>query len=159
MASSPVIEWRSSVTPFGVVSTQALAGGGFGGAIPVGSTSNVVTMRLYNNFAAASSIADALSCVLALYDDVIHQGTAVSTPAVSQYIQVQVLDYNGGTTGGDTNYYGIGGQTKHPIPVNGGTLGGAVANYCTINIRAVLPSTSTQGSVSLGLWVEYSSTS
>lgn len=159
MASSPVMEWRSAVSPNGTLSTQPLTGGGFNGAIPVGSTSTVLTVRLYNNFAGAANIADALSCVLAVYDDVVHQGTAVTTPATGQYIQVQVVDYNGNTNGADTQYYGIGGQVKHPIPVNGGTIGGAAANYCTINIQAVLPANATQGTISLGLWLEYSSTS
>jgi hypothetical protein len=157
--ASPVIEWRAVANPNGIVSTQGLTGGGFGGAIPVGTSSTIFTARLYNNFAAAAGIADALSCVLAVYDDTTHQGSAVTNVASQHYIQVEVIDYNGVTTNGDTVFYPIGGSTKHPIPVNGGTLGGAVANYCTVNIQAVIPSTASQGSVSVGLWCEYSSTS
>lgn len=155
---SPVVEWRAAITPFGTISTLALTGVGSLGAIPVGTTSNVVTVRIYNNFAGASSIADALNCVLAVYDDAVHQGIAIVAPSMLQYLQVEVTDYNGVTTGQDTLYYAIGGSVKHPIPVNGGTLGGTTANYATINVIAVIPAIATQAAVSQALWLEYSST-
>lgn len=157
--ASPVVEWRAATTPFGVVSSLALTGSGSLGAIPVGTQSNVVTIRVYNNFAGASSIADALNCVIAAYDDTVHQGTAINAPSTGLYLQVEVTDYNGVTTGGDTLYYAIGGTTKHPLPVNSGTLGGSSANYATVNVIAVIPATATQGAISQGLWIEYSSTS
>ena len=157
--ASPVVEWRASTTPFATISTQAFTGAGFGGAIPVGTTSSPVTVRVYNNFAAAGSIADALNCVLAAYDDVVHQGTGINPSTVGLYTQVEVNDYNGVTTGADTSFFAIGGSTKHAIPTNGGTISGTGANYCTVNIQISVPATATQGSVSQGLWIEYSSTS
>lgn len=159
MASSPVVEWRQVASPNSVVSTFPLSGSAFSGAIPVGTSSNVFTLRVYNNFAVASSIADALSCVLAVYDDTIHEGQTVAVATSAKYVNVQVTDYNGISTGADSAYYAIGGATKHPLPVNGGTLGGATANYATINVKVVIPTTATQGSISQGLWIEYSSTS
>jgi len=158
MATAPVIEWRAATTPFSVLATQALTGGGFGGAIPVGTSSATLTLRLYNNFANTAGVADALSCVLAIYDDTVHQGTAVTAGATGKYIQVQVLDYNGNTTGADASAIAIGGLTKHPLPVNGGTLAGAASNYTTLTVQAVLPANAVQGTLSLGLWLEYSST-
>jgi hypothetical protein len=160
MASSPVVEWREVVSPNSVVGTLALTGSAFSGAIPVGTSSNVVSIRVYNNFAAATGIADALSCVLAAYDDAIHEGQATSTPTSAKYLQVSVTDYNGISTGGDGSiYYAIGGATKHTLPVNGGTLGGGAANYATVNLKVVIPATATQGNIVQGLWIEYSSTS
>jgi len=156
--ATPVIEWRNSTNPFAVITSVALAGTGLSGAIPVGTSSNVATVRVYNNFAAAGSIADATSCILAVYDDTSHQGVAINSPTTGLYIQVEVTDYNGVTTGADTNYFALGGQTKHAIPTNSGTIAGAAANYCTVNIKAVVPANAVQGAVSWGLWLEYSST-
>ena len=158
MATSPVVEFRSNVTPFAVITSQAMSGSGFSGAIPAGTTSTAATIRIYNNFAAAAGIADATGCVLACYDDTTHQGVGVTTPTTGLYIQVQVTNYNGVTTGADTQFFGIGGQTKHPIPVNSGTISGTGANYVTINVQVVVPSNATQGAVSQGLWIEYSAT-
>jgi hypothetical protein len=158
MTLSPVVEWRNPTTPFAVVTTQAMTGTGFGGAIPVGANSSQVTLRLYNNFAGAASIADAVACVLAVYDDTIHQGQATSTATTGLYVQVQCTDYNGSTTGADTQFYAIGGSIKHLIPVNSGTIGGATANYVTVVIQIAAPSTAMQGFVSQGLWLEYTST-
>lgn len=159
MTSSPVVEFRAAGSPNGVISNVAFTGTGFGGAIPIGTTSTVQTIRLYNNFANAAGVADATSCVLAVYDDPIHQSLAISTPTTKAYVQVQVADYNGDSTSGDSQFYPIGGQSKHALPTNGGTLSGTGTNYVTINIQvAVLPG-ATAGAVSQGLWVEYTSTS
>lgn len=156
MPTSPVIEWRDPVTPANVLSTLPLSGQGYAGSIPVGTSSSVATVRIYNNYVAASGVVDAYNCVLAVYDDAIHQGTAVTPPTTGLYLQVQVVDYNGVTTGGDTSFFALGGQTKHPIPVNGAVLSGTGANYLTVNVQAVVPSTATQGSITQGVWLEYS---
>lgn len=158
MTSAPVIEWRSSITPFGTIASVAITGSGSSGAVPIGTSSNVATVRLYNNFAAAGSIADATSCVLTSYDDTVHQGIATTVPVTSQYLLVQVVNYNGSTTSADTQYFAIGGSTRHAIPTNSGTLSGTGANYVTINIKINAPSTATQGAISQGLWLEYTST-
>lgn len=155
--TSPVIEWRSPITPTTVISSLPLTGTGSNGAIVVGSSSNIITVRIYNNFAAAATIADATSCVLACYDDTIHQGTAVLVPSINMYLAVQVTDYNGITTSSDLAFFPIGGTTKHRIPVNSAILGGAVANYVTVNIQATIPQNATQGTVLQGVWLEYSS--
>lgn len=159
MTASPVIEWRSSTTPYGVLSSGlALSGSGYAGAVPVGTSSTPTTVRLYNNFAAAGGIADATSCVLAVYDDATHSGLAVEGATTGLYMSVQVLDYNGVTTGQDTQYYALGGQTKHAIPVNSGTIGGTGANYVSISVKVTLPATASQGAYTQGIWVEYTST-
>lgn len=159
MTSPPTIEWRASLTPFAVITSQAFSGSGFSGAVPAGTTSGALTVRIYNNFLAVASIADATNCVLAVYDDVVHQGTAVTTPAVALYVQAKVLDYNGVTTGADSAYVGLGGSTKHAVPVNGGVLAGSgsATNYVTVSLQIVVPSTATQGSISQGIWLEYNS--
>jgi hypothetical protein len=158
MPTSPVVEFRSSSGGHPVLTSLAFTGTGFGGAIPVGTTSSTQTIRIYNNFAAAGSIADATGCVLAAYDDVIHQGTAVTIPSTGLYVQVEVIDYNGSPTNGDIAWFPIGGQTKHAIPTNSGTISGSGANYVTVTIQIVIPAGTTQGAVSQGLWLEYNST-
>jgi hypothetical protein len=158
MTSSPVVEWRQVASPNSAVSSQAFSGTGYNGAIPAGTSSGVVQVRIYNNFANAASIADATNTVIACYDDTIHQGLAQTIPTTNKYVQVQVVDYNGTTTGQDAGYYGVGGSIKHAIPVNGGTIGGASANYVTVNIQIAAPSNATQGAISQGLWLEYNST-
>ncbi len=156
---SPVVEWRASTFPFAVQSSVAFTGAGVGGAIPLGTSSNTVTLRLYNNFVGGGGIADAVSCVLASYDTALTQGSS-STPAVTgAYLQVSVVDYNGVTTGNDNAvFYAIGGNTKHPIPVNSGTIGGSSTNYVTLLVKIVVPTSATQGAISQGLWVEYTAT-
>lgn len=158
MTVSPVIEWRAVASPNGTVSSLTFLGNGFNGAIPAGTSSSQVTIRLYNNFANAASVADALNCVLAIYDDTVHQGLAQNGPTTSQYVQVQCVDYNGNTGGADTQFFAIGSSVKHSIPMNSGTISGSTPNYVTIILQIVVPSTATQGSVSQGLWIEYSST-
>jgi hypothetical protein len=163
MTSSPVMTFNSAITPFPQITSLALSGNGYNGAIPAGSSSTVATILLYNNFAGAASIADALNCVLAVYDNTTNQGSASTAPTYGLYVQVQVTNYNGNTTGADTAYFAIGGQTKHPVPTNSGTISGAIngtsGNYITINVMIVVPPTATQSAVTQGLWVEYSSTS
>ena len=158
MVLSPVITWTTSTTPFPALTSLAFTGAGPGGAIPMGTTSGSQTVRLYNNFAAASSIADATGCVLAIYDDAVHQGIATGVPSLSFFAQVQVLNYNGGITGADALFYPIGGITKHPVPTNGGTISGTGANYVTVSLQIVIPaSASVQGLLSQGIWLEYNS--
>lgn len=156
MASPPTIEWRDSSSPYAVLTGIAFSGSGYAGAIPVGTISSQVVVRLYNNFAGASGIADAYNCVLAVYDDPIHQGVGITPATTGKYLQVEVTDYNGVTTGGDTLFYALGAQTKHPMPVNGGILSGSGANYATIVMQVAVPATATQGSITQGVWLEYS---
>jgi hypothetical protein len=158
MVASPVVEWRIVAGPNTVLTSQALAGSGFSGAIPLGTSSTLTTIRIYNNFLATAGIADATNCILASYDDTTHQGTAITGPTINNYLTVEVVDYNGTATGADTLYFPIGGNTKHLIPVNGAVLSGTGANYFTINLIIVAPMSATQGLLSQGLWLEYSST-
>lgn len=158
MATSPVIEWRTVASPNGIVTGIAFTGSGYNGAIPVGTASSMVTVRIYNNFTATAGVADATNCVLSCYDDTVHNGIAVQKATTALYMQVQVADYNGVTTNADSSFYAIGGQTKHAIPTNNGVIAGASANYLTINLQVVVPTGATQGSVSQGVWLEYNST-
>lgn len=158
MVASPVIEWRIVAGPNTVITSLALTGSGYSGAIPLGTSSSVFTVRLYNNYLVAAGIADATNCILASYDDVTHQGTAITGPTLNDYLTVSVADYNGSTTGADTLYYPIGGNTKHLVPVNNAVLSGTGSNYFTINLILVIPMTATQGLLSQGLWLEFSST-
>jgi hypothetical protein len=157
MVASPVIEWRIVAGPNTVITSQAMTGSGFSGAIPISTSSSVTQVRIYNNYLAAAGIADATNCILATYDDVTHQGTAITGPTLGDYLAVQVIDYNGVATGADTLYYPIGGATKHLVPVNTAILSGTGANYFTINLQLVIPMTGTQGALSQGLWLEFSS--
>lgn len=156
--TSPVVEWRAAITPFGTLSSLTFSGSGFGGAVPLGTTSNVQTVRLYNNFAAAASIADANNCSLASYDDEIHQGLATTSQVNNHYLQVQVTDYNGVTTGADVSYFSIGGSFKHALPTNGSTISGTGANYVTINLKVSVPAIANNGTITQGVWLEFSST-
>lgn len=158
MATSPIVEWRNSTSPFASIASLAITGSGYNGAIPVGTSSSVMTVRVYNNFVNTTGIADATNCVIACYDDTIHQGTAVNPETVGQYVGVSITDYNGTTTGGDTTFFQIGGSIKHPVAVNAGTIVGASSNYITVQIQVIIPQNAAQGSVTQGLWIEYSST-
>jgi hypothetical protein len=158
MPTSPVVEWRNPTTPFAVITSLALTGSGASGAVPLGTSSTVASIRVYNNFLAAGGIADATNCILASYDDTTHQGTAITPPTTGLYLSVQVTNYNGVTTGADTLYYLLGGSTKHVVPVNAALLSGTGSNYFSINLQVTIPSTAAQGATSQGLWLEYSST-
>lgn len=158
MATAPTIEWRNSTSPFATISSLALTGSGTGGAIFAGNGSNVATVRVYNNFAAAASIADATSCTLACYDDTTHQGQMTS----GIILLVNVINYNGSTSGADAGsptFFQISGtNNKHPVPTNGGTISGSGSNYITVQVAVFAASTASAGSVSVGLWLEYTST-
>lgn len=155
---APIMEWRNAASPNAVVTSVAISGSGYNGAIPTGTSSTPVTLRLYNNFANASNIADALNCRIACYDDTVHQGVAVNPPALLLYVSIQVTDYNGLALGADTQHYGIGGGVKHAIPTNGGTISGTGSNYVSVSLQVSVPANATQGGVSQGVWLEYSST-
>jgi hypothetical protein len=158
MATSPVVEWRNVGSPNAVITSLAMTGSGFSGAIPIGTNSSTITARVYNNFAAAGGIADATNCILASYDDTTHQGTAITAATTGLYLGVQVNDYNGTTTGADSLFYAIGGSTKHTVPVNSGLLSGTGANYFTVTFQLSIPASAAQGAVSQGVWLEFSST-
>ncbi len=122
--AQPIIEFRSATNPFPVLASLPLTGGGTGGAIVAGQTSNVSLIRIYNNFVNAGGISDAVNCVLAAYDDGTHWGSSLTVPVTQQWLQAQVIDYNGSTTSADTSYFPLGGTTKHAVPLNGGVLNG-----------------------------------
>lgn len=157
MVSSPTIEWRASTTPFATLSSVPFTGTGFNGAILVGTSSALQTIRIYNNFLGVGGIVDATNCTIASYDDTIHQGTAITPQCTGFYLQVQVLNYNGVITGADLSPFSIGGSTKHVIPINSGIIGGATSNYVTVALQLNIPQNATQGTVSQGVWLEYSS--
>lgn len=156
--ATPVVEWRANVSPFSTLSSLTFTGTGAGGAIPLGTTSNVQTVRIYNNFAAAASIADALNVFVSSYDDELHQGLATTIPVTQTYMQIQVADYNGVTTNADVSFLSIGGQTRHPVPTNGGTISGTGANYITLNLQVNIPANAATGVITQGVWIEFSST-
>lgn len=160
MATAPVIEWRNSTSPFAVITSLALTGSGVSGAVIAGNSSNVATVRIYNNFAAAGGVASADICTLACYDDITHQGQATTEAVVNQEIGVGVINYNGSTSQADPSgaYYRIGGTTKHLVPTNNFSISGTGSNYITV-VLVVLPYVSASaGSRSVGVWLEYNST-
>ncbi len=154
--AAPFLEYRASTTPFAVLSSLQLVGTGAGSAIIAGQTSLVSTLRVYNNFAAGGGVGDALNCVLAAYDSITAQGQATGVATAGAWLQVQVQDYNGVTTGQDTQFFAIGGTQKHAVPTNSGTIAGATTNYITLNVKAVVPVGAPTGTQPLALWLEYS---
>lgn len=156
MALPPVIEFRDNSSPVTVLSTVTLSGTGAGGAIPGGTSSSPLTLRIYNNYAGAAGVGDALNCVLAVYDDTLHPGSATTEPTLSTWVQVQVLSYDGNPVGADGQYWPIGGTVKHTVPINGATLGGTGAHYLQANLQVVVPATAAGQTVTQGLWLEYS---
>jgi hypothetical protein len=154
-ANQPVIEFRASTTPFATLASLALTGSGYAGAIPLGQSSSIATLRIYNNFANAGSIHDAFDCVLASYDDASTWSSAVTVPVTQLWLSVEVQNYNGSTTGADSSFDAIGGQDKHAVPTNGGTIAGATASYITVALFVTVPATATASSVTQGLWLEY----
>lgn len=159
MASAPVISWRSNTTPFGVISSVALTGSGTSGAVTANDgLSNSSVIRVYNNFAAAGSIADALNGQFASYDDTTHQGTSATYPVANQLMILQVLNYNGSTAGVGGGAFVGGSSAKLVSSANSGTLSGTGSNYLTLNVQVVVPLSMTPGAYSQGLWYEYDST-
>lgn len=158
MTLSPTIEWRNPTTPFATFTSLAFTGSGYNNSIPVGTSSNAITFRIYNNFANAASIDDAHQCVLAVYDDGTHQGTALTPASLGHYVEVKITNYNGSTTDADPDFIGIGGSVKHLLPTNSGAISGSGTNYITVIIQITVPAIATQGAVTQGLWLEYTST-
>lgn len=157
--ANPVIEFRADAGPNGVLASIPLSGNGANGAIVAGQSSGITIIRIYNNFAVAAGIHDATNCVLASYDDASNQGSQLTAPVQQQWLNVSVTTYNGVTTGGDgTTFFPIGGNTKHAVPVNGGVLPGAAANYIQVQLKAVIPALAALTNISQGLWLEYSFT-
>jgi hypothetical protein len=135
-----------------------MTGSGAGGAITAGTSSNVQTIRIYNNFAGAGSIHDAVNCLLASYDNIAVQGLATTDPVTQAWLQVEVLSYDGNVTGADVAYTAIGGSAKHPVPVNSGVIAGGAAHYIQVSVKIVVPSLGAGSAISQGLWLEYSFT-
>jgi hypothetical protein len=156
--ANPVIEYRSNTTPFPVLTSLTLTGSGGGGSIVAGQSSTPVTIRIYNNFAAAGSIDDAVNCVLAAYDNIAVQGLATIDPVTQAWCQVEVLSYDGNSTGADLAYTAIGGSAKHPVLVNSGTLSGSGAHYIQVSLKIVVPSLASGSATTQGFWLEYSFT-
>ena len=159
MASAPVISWRSNTTPFPVITSVALTGNGVSGAINSNDGfSATSTIRVYNNFSAAGSIADALNCQFASYDDTTHQGSSATYPVANQMLLVQVTNYNGSTSGAGGGATIGGSLAKLPVSTNSGTISGSGSNYVTLTLYVIIPLGMTPGSYSQGLWLEYDST-
>ena len=157
MSSPPNMVWHDSGGS--VTTAQSVTGVGTSGAIPLGTTSNVLTCRLYNNPGnVASTYVDATNVSFTVYDDASHQGLAVSPVTLGLYVQMKITSMNGSTTLADTQFVGIGGLTKHTMPMNSATLVGGSSNYLDISICVVVPTTATVALVTIALWVEYNAT-
>ncbi len=154
--TAPVIEFRDDVTPSTVLTSLSLTGAGFGGAIVAGNASDPITFRIYNNYAAAGSIHDAINCVLTSYDDATTLGAVTTPPVIQQWLQTTVVNYDGSTTGADAGVYSkIGGVTNHAVPTNSGVIGGAGAHYIKVGLKVVVPSIAATALTSQGYWLEY----
>lgn len=155
MGYAPVIEFRDSTDGSTVLSSIQLTGTGYNSSILIGESSNVYTSRVYNNYAAVGTAGDAINCALAVYDSVSQQGYATTVPIQQTWLQVSVTDYNGVTTNADTQYYPIGGTQKHAIPTNTGTISASGANYITVGMKLVVPSSAPAQVGTIGLFLEY----
>lgn len=87
MANAPVITFQSNITPFPTMSSIVYIQSKLGsGALPVlqGEQSNPVLFRVYNNFASAALISDALNVALTTYDGATSLSHTALTLPVSQ---------------------------------------------------------------------------
>lgn len=150
----PILDFRDPSSLTSALSSITLIGGGINNSVPNGTTSNPVTLRLYNNHINTSGVADATNCTFAAYDDASTQGSQSLTPTIQAWLQVQVIDYNGIVTNADSQYYAIGGTVKHRVPVNSGTLSGSGANYVTFKLQVVVPANAIGANNTQGLWLE-----
>jgi hypothetical protein len=155
---APVIEFRSNVSAFPVLASVTLLGAGPGNAIVAGNSSTPQTIRIYNNFAGAGSISDAVNCVLASYDNIAQQSVSITDPVTQAWLQVEVLSYDGNVTGADSAYTAIGGSAKKPVPVNSGVLAGGASHYIQVSLKIVVPALGAGSAITQGLWLEYSYT-
>jgi hypothetical protein len=153
--TAPILSYAT--TAGAALASLTLTGTGAGGAVVAGTTSSAAALRDYNNQGGGSTVSDAFNCVLTTYDSSSVQGGQASAPVSGLWLQVQVLDYDGTTTGADTGFSAIGGTSKHALPVNGGHLGGGTGgHYATLQLQVVVPSTATSLSYTPALWTEYS---
>src|SRR5258708_27787884 len=127
--AQPIIDFRDPNNPAGGALTNlALTGTGAGNAVVAGQVSTPSSVRIYNNYAQAGGISDALNCVLAAYDDATHQAIAVTVPTVQTCLHASVTNYNGVGTNNDSDafgaavYYPIARSQKHPALVAGATI-------------------------------------
>lgn len=139
--SQPVISFRQNISPFSTLSSLTLTGSGSGGAVVAGQQSTIAAFRIYNNFANAGGISDAVNCELSSYDTATDRSGMLTAPVTQQWLQVKVLSYNESVTSADLQFFPIGGLQKHAVPVNGGTL-----NASPITDPASGPSLSASGS-------------
>lgn len=153
-STAPTIDFRDPIATNTALSLLTLTGTGTSGAIPTGTYSATATIRIYNNYSAATGIADAVNCTLASYDNATQQNQATTTPVLNGWLQVQVMDYNGTPTSQDTQFYALGGSLKHRIPVNNAVLGGSTSNYVTVQVQVVIPASATGSTITQGLWLE-----
>lgn len=151
---SPTIDFRDPTQTGVALGAVTLTGNGALQSIPTGTVSNVVTVRIYNNYANIAGIADATNCVLAAYDTATIQGSAATVPVLNAWLQVRVLDYNGATTNQDIQFASVGGPLKHVVPVNGAVLSGSGPNYFTVQIQVAVPASATGSVLSQALWLE-----
>src|SRR5260370_41690256 len=121
--AQPIIDFRDPNNPAGGALTNlALTGTGAGNAVVAGQVSTPSSVRIYNNYAQAGGISDALNCVLAAYDDATHQAIAVTGPTLQTWLQSPVTNYNGVGTNNDSDPFGAPGyypseaSHNHAVP-------------------------------------------
>lgn len=153
--AAPSFSLRTDDVSHSNVFTVQMTGSGPNGSITLGTTSNPVTLRLYNNYAGAGGIGTAYNVTFSSYDDDTNWGVFSTEPVTEGWLQIKVLNYDGSTTNADTQWYALGGLNKHIMPMNSAQIAGNVSHYVTFMLQVSVPLSTSTYSVFQALWVEY----
>jgi len=131
------------------------------GTVPVGGQSSTRRWRIWNNYAQASNIADAIQCALGCHD----QGASnhedwTLTPAAG-WAYVRNYSYDGVGTP-DPSFSNVYGATRLAMVYNSqiiqGSGAGVERHYWEIEIYMRVPAGATQGTKTFSICLRYSYT-
>jgi hypothetical protein len=173
--NAPILTFRSNVTPYSLLSSQAYTKATPGGTnLPVaqGDNSDDFYIRIYNNWGLSATIATALNISLTTFDGASSISHTYSTAPVSQHwLHVLENGYGEGATtpGAFTSYVGtdtaVGGVSVYnPEKGSDGVLGesriraGTDTNgvgFIEINSYMSVPLAAVAGTYTLAISVQY----
>lgn len=131
------------------------------GTVPVGGQSSERRWRIWNNYAQASGIADAILCALGAHDQGAsnHEDWTLTPSAGWAYVRNYSYDGGGTPDGAFTNVHGV---TRLSMAYNSQTIEGAGAgterHYWEVEVRIDVPAGATQGTKTFSICLRYSYT-
>lgn len=130
------------------------------GTVPVGGQSSTRRWRIWNNYAQASGVADAIQCAFGAHDQGAsnHEDWTLSPAAGWAY--ARNYSYDGG--GSPDSFINVYGATRLAMAYNSQIIGGAGAgverHYWEVEVYIVVPVGATQGTKTFAMCLRYSYT-